>query len=139
MPAGQQFAYIEGLASTRRLIKPADDLIAAPWHKAMTDLAESGALAGVSAAPRRSGRLAGKVYARVQKKAMPMWAAVRSRGTRRSKAYPRGYAYPRLLEFSEKHGHAGWFSRSVEPRLIGQSEAILSVAADEVERRWSRQ
>ncbi len=139
MAAGQQFAYIEGLASTRRLIKPADDLIAAPWRTAMTDLAESGAAAGVSAGPSRSGRLRSRIYARVQQKAFPMWAAVRSRGARRSKAYPKGFAYPRLLEYSQKHGHAGWFSGSVEPRLIGQSEAILSVAADEVERRWSRQ
>ncbi len=139
MPAGQQFAFIEGLDSTRRLIKPADDLIAAPWRGAMTDLAQSGAAAGVSAGPGRSGRLRSRIYARVQQKPFPMWAAVRSRGSRRSKAYPKGFAYPRLLEYSQKHGHAGWFSRAVEPRLIGAAEGALATAASEVERRWSRQ
>lgn len=142
MAAKGEFAYIEGLASLRRLLKPpSDELVNEPWRDAMTELADTGAEAGRSRGPHRSGLMtsAGKLYARVQNKPFPMWAAVRSRAKRKSRKYPRGYSYPTLLEYSSKYGHAGWFTSAVEPRLVGAAEGALAKAASEVERRWGRQ
>ena len=139
MAAGDQFAYIEGLSELRHLLKPPDELVAEPWRQAMTELADQGAEGGIGAAPYRTGKLKSKIFARVQKRPFPMWAAVRSRvrskGKRGTK-YPRGYDYGRLLEYSPKHNHAGWFGRSVWPRLIGAADAVLTRAGNEVAKRW---
>jgi hypothetical protein len=138
MPASQQFAYIEGLNATRRLLKPLSELVDTPWRDAMTELAESGAEGGQARAPYRTGRLREKIYARVQKGPFPKWAAVRSRAKSRGRAGKRGYDYPRLLEYSPKHHHQGWFTSTVYPLLIARAEGVLAKAATAIQRRWGR-
>lgn len=130
--------HILGLNKARRLLMQADEWVSEPWRVAMTDLSESGATAGQGRAPYRTGRLRGRIFARVQKGKFPRWAAVRSRAKSRGRRGRRGYDYPRLLEHSAKHGHKNWFTGSVYPALIGQAEDALAKAGNEIQQRWER-
>ena len=137
-PRLTQFAHIEGLNELRRLISPIDALVATPWKMAMTQIAEDAANAARANAPiGRTGHLKAKIYAKVQKSDMPRWAAVRSRGTRKSLKYPRGYPYPRLLNYSAKHGHQGWFDNAITP-VFAKAAAALAIAGNEIIKIWSR-
>ena len=133
-----QFAEIEGLKELQKKISPPSELLVAPWKEAMANLVEAGVKSGRVGGPRRSGLLISKIYGGIQKKPMPMWGAVRSRAKRKSRAYPRGYSYPRLLNYATKWGHRGWFDRAViEPtmRLAGN---VLEAAARAIGQRWER-
>ncbi len=135
-----QTVTLEGLQALRKLLNPPDELLAAPWKGAMASLVDFGAMFGRTQAPKgRTGKLQRNIKPKVQNKPLPMWAAVRSRGTRkRSKTYPRGYPYPRLLNYSPKHGHEGWFDRGVIEPVIGKADLVLAQAATEIARKWER-
>lgn len=130
-------AYVEGLKELRRILRPPDELLAEPWKRAMTNLSEAGGQAALNAAPVKSGLLRRKIYAKVQKKPFPQWAAARARGTRKSAKYPKGYPYPRLLEFSQRHGHKGWFTTAVQ-QAWNQADAVLAKAGNEIQEIWKR-
>ena len=130
--------YIEGLKELRRLLTPPDELLAEPWKKAMDVLAAKAQEAARAAAPvGQTGVLKARIYAKVQKKPFPLWLAVRSRGVRKSAAYPRGYPYPRLLEYSGKHQHKGWFTSAVQSAWA-MADTMLAQAGDEIEKKWVR-
>lgn len=140
-----QEVSVEGLRGLRRLLTPPDELLADPWKTAMIFLAESGEGKAKAGAPVATGRLREKVGGRVQKKPMPMWVAIRARGLRKARAgatsrsaayYRRGYPYPRLLNYSPKHGHRFWFDTAVSPMLATADEA-LEKAGDEIARLWA--
>lgn len=146
--AGEELAYIEGYDTLRRLLNPPDALIAAPWKEAMTELADEGAKLGVSGAPSRSapvppkgygGPVRNKIKAAVMKGAFPKWAAVRVRAKQRSAKYPKGYDYPRLLEYSDKHGRAGWFDRAAVAPIGQKVDATLTNAANKIAEKWGRE
>ena len=137
-PSLKQTAYIEGLAELRRLINPPSELMAEPWRDAMDALAAAGQAAAQAAAPRgATGQLRVKIFGRVQRKPMPMWVAIRARAKRKSRKYPRGYPYPRLLEVSAKHGHKGWFTAPLMSAMVGRAEQELAKAGDAIQRRWA--
>ena len=146
-PRLTQYAWIEGLDTLRRLLDPPDKLIAAPMKIALTELGQMGAESGKAAAPtyrgppRRKyqpGQTKKRIFAAVDKKAFPRWAAVRSRGARQSMAYPRGYPYPRLLNYAGKYGHAGWFDRGVIAPVMAKADTALNKAANLIATKWGR-
>lgn len=134
----EHFVHIEGLRQLRRLIRPPSNLLAKPWHNAMTDLKEAGERVARRHAPVRTGYLLSKIKSAIQKKAMPMWAAIRVRARRRSHGYPRGFEYPRLLEYSPKHGHKGWFNPPIRSLWGSRARLALTKAGKEIARRWRR-
>lgn len=133
-----QFVRVEGLDTLRRLLNPPDELIAEPWKTALTALAAYGERSGKSAAPYRRGLTQSKIKGSAQKKPMPRWAAVRSRGSNKSAAYPRGYPYPRLLNYAPKYGHVGWFDRGVIEPVMAQANSELNTAANKIASKWGR-
>lgn len=146
-PSLNQYVAVEGLRALQRLLKPPDELLAEPWKFAMTLLAQIGEVSGKRGAPRLSGALRDKIYGRVHKQAFPRWAAVRSRGTAKSKKtgriwksarYPRGFPYPRALNYSAKYGHQGWFDRGVIAPVLARANQVLDRAADQIADKWER-
>ena len=137
MGQSTQFIYIEGLNELRRLLKSRSTWVGKPWKDAMTEMAEIGEKVARRNAPYRSGLLESKIYSAVQKKPMPMWVAVRSRAKRRSRGYPRGFAYDRLLEYSPRYGHMGWFMVRIRAIWDARAAPILNKAAREIERKWN--
>lgn len=130
-----QNAYIEGLNDLRQLLDPPDDLVIKPWREAMQNLVDEGIKGVKASAPQRSGQTQARIFGKFQSKSFPAWLAIRSRGVRKSKAYPRGYPYPRLLNYSTKHGHAGWFDRGITP-MLEKAESALAEAGRVVAQKW---
>lgn len=127
--------HIEGLRELRRLLTPARNLYAKPWSDGMRDLASRGGLAAQRGAPVGTGNLQSRIRTAVQRSPFPSWIAIRNRAVRRSRAYPQGFPYPRLLAFSAKHGHKNWLMRAVMP-VWGRAEATLNRAGNEIAKRW---
>ena len=127
----------KGLKELHALLVPGNALLERPWKAAMEALAEAGAEAARQAAPvGKTGQLKAGIYARVQKGTFPKWVAIRSRAKRKSPKYPRGYPYPRLLEYSAKHGHKGWFSTAIEGAWGQKAESVLAEASNEIAKIW---
>jgi hypothetical protein len=55
----------------------------------------------------------------------------------RSKKYPRGYRYPRLLEYSSKSGHQRWFRGSIKPAQLALSRRV-EAAKRHIAQVWAR-
>ena len=127
-------ARVAGLNELLRLIEPPSNLYGEPWREGMMALARKGEIAAKFAAPVKTGWLKSHIRGVVQRKPMPKWVAIRSRGTN---PHRRGYPYPRLLEFSPKHHHQGWFS-GVKETIIAQVDAALSQISRGILERWTR-
>lgn len=140
--AGQrlnQDVYVEGLNTLQRLLNPPDELIAEPWKFAMIDLVERGKASGRVGAPYRSGVLRANISSRVQARPFPRWGAIRSRGaSRKSKKYPRGFPYPRFLNYAARWGRVGWFDRAVIVPVMAQADGVLAAAANKIATKWGR-
>ena len=124
---------LEGLSALRRLLEPPENLYAKPWEEGMDKLASMGGLAAQRSAPLATGKLQGSIRTRVQKKPFPTWIAIRVGARARKTRYP----YPRLLAFSQKHGHKDWLLKAVQPVWRG-AEDVLRKAGDIIARRWAR-
>jgi hypothetical protein len=115
------------------------DVIAPPWREAMEGIGIIGQAAAVRAAPLGSqpgaGRTISMMYHRVQQKPLPMWVKVATKAKRVSRKYPRGYAYPRKLNYDPRSPIKGWFDKA-----MGQTRAaavkVLDVAAKKMEKAW---
>lgn len=142
-----QTVSLDGMDELRRLLRPIDDLVAQPWRHAMVALVELGRATGQAQAPissgarrvsgrmRQPGRLRQNVRVGLSRNIFPGWAAVRSRGTTSSRNY-KSYPYPRLLNYSQKHGHTGWFDRLIIEPVMSRAGAALDQALNEIERNW---
>ncbi len=137
MPVGKIQIEIQGLKVLQTLLK-GNELYAGPWKEGMERLAEKGGHATRGGAPYRTGRLHDSVRTAVQKRPFPQWAAIRVRAVSktRSTKYPRGYAYPRLLEFSPKHGHRGWMARAMAPVIAG-ADRVLEEIGRKIATKWT--
>lgn len=107
------------------------------WRRGLEGFASRAGLAAQRGAPVQTGHLQGKIRTAVQKKSFPTWIAIRSRAVTRSRAYPSGYPYPRLLAFSAKHGHKDWLINAVRPIWNSAGDALNKIGAD-IARNWSR-
>ncbi len=125
---GARVLHIEGLAELLRKLSPE---LYQPAGKAMLkEISEAAAGAARAGAPRERGKLAGSITGKVNTGAKPAWAAVKVAALN-----PRGYSYPRLLEFSPKHHHRNWLKSAVD-RARGAFAAAIGRAASAVERKW---
>lgn len=128
---------IKGFREVQRALK-GNDLYAKPFSDLMHAIGARGENIAASAAPKgATGLLETKITFGVQKRPLPLWVAVRSRARRRSKKYPRGYPYGRLLNYSPKHGHMGWFTDPLK-RLGSQVQPLMARAASAIEANWRR-
>lgn len=126
---------VEGLAALQRKLRK-EVLLAPPLKYAMTAGTEDAARIVMSRAPRASGRLAASVTTRMDKRPVPTWGRVSVTARRRSKKFPRGFRYPRMLEYSAKSGHKGWFRGASIPARSALSRHVES-AKRMIERIWS--
>ena len=117
---------LEGADRLMDLLK-GDKLLAKPIKNALKAVGTLGKAEGKAHGPRHSGRLVQSIGFRVSSK--PRWVAVTVKATRQ------GFSYPRLLEFSGKHGHRGWFMQAMQA-VMGKMGGILNNAASEIEREW---
>ena len=121
---------IEGLRELRRLVNPPEELYSDAWRRSMQALAAAGEAAARSAAPHGATlRLSRSIRARVQKRPFPLWTAIRV-GARN-----RRYPYPRLLEFSPKHGHKRWLAGAIN-RVWASADRFLGDAGQRILERW---
>lgn len=126
---------VRGLRELQRTLK-GNQLYAEPFRETMQAIGQAGEAVAARSAPKgRTGRLEAQITHAIQKRPLPLWAAIRSRARRRSRKYPRGYVYGRLLNFSLKHGHRGWFTEPLK-RLAGQVQPYLRAAAAKIEQKW---
>lgn len=127
---------VKGLRQLQQQLK-GNDLYAEPWKNLLGAVGQRGENLAASNAPRgRTGALEAKIKHRVQQKPFPQWVAIRSYARRKTKKYPRGFLYPRLLNFSQKHGHLGWFTSPLR-RLQTVAGPLLQQAAREIEANFA--
>lgn len=127
--AGSRTIVIEGLDKILAKTKPE---LYEPSAKAMLgEIAAAGARSARAGAPRLKGKLRGSISPKTNGGPKPLWAVVKVGAVN-----PRGYSYPRLLEFSRKHGHANWLKSAVE-RAQGAFTSAATKAARAVERKWT--
>jgi hypothetical protein len=127
---------VQGLARLQRKLRK-EVLLAPPLAEAMTAGLADAVRIVESRAPRRTGRLAASVTSRLQQKPVPTWGRVSVTARSRSKKYPRGYRYPRLLEYSAKSGHRRWFRDAIKPAQVALSRHV-EAAKRSIERIWAR-
>ena len=127
---------VEGLAELQRKLRK-EVLFAPPLRSAMNATVEDAARIVESRAPRASGRMAASVTTRLDKRPVPTWGRVSVTARSRSKKYPRGFRYPRMLEYSAKSGHQRWFRNAVTPARSVLARHLES-AKRHIERIWAR-
>ncbi len=126
---------VKGIKQLSAALKD-EELYSKPWREGMNAVGQLGERIAASHAPRgATGQLEAKISYGVQKKPFPTWVAIRERARRRSPKYPKGYPYPTLLNYSSKHGHAGWFTRPLG-QLGNQVGPVLNRISKEVEAQW---
>ena len=129
---------VSGLKTLMKMLdNPEGELYGPAWRKGMEDIAAQGGASAERGAPRDAGQLAGSISVDVQKRLFPQWAAIRVKAVRRSKAYPSGFSYPRLLAFSPKHGHRDWLINAVAP-IWNNADKFLERIGQEIARQWGR-
>ena len=126
---------IEGLAALQRKLRK-DVLLAPPLRSAMSATVEDAARLVTSRAPRATGRLATSVTTRLDKRPIPTWGRVSVTARRRSKKFPRGFRYPRMLEYSPKSPHQRWFRGAVIPAKSALARHVEG-AKRAIERIWA--
>jgi len=126
---------IEGLAALQRKLRK-EVLLAPPLQDAVTATVTDTVQLVERAAPRRSGRLAASITHRIDARPVPTWGRVSVTARRRSRAYPRGFRYPRLLEYSAKSHHLGWFRGTFLPARDALRRHVEE-ARRQIERIWA--
>lgn len=113
-----------------------NQLYAQPFRELLGAVGQKGENLAATAAPKgRTGLIEARITHKVQARPLPLWVAVRSRARRRSKKFPRGFPYDRLLNFSPRHGHEGWFTRP----LVALGNAVgplIAATVRQIEQRW---
>ena len=127
---------IEGLPALQRKLRK-DVLLQTPLQVAMSETVSDAVHLVEHAAPRRSGRLAASITHRVDARPVPTWGRVAVTARSRSKKYPRGYRYPRLLEYGAKSPHQRWFRGTVIPARTALRRHV-DAAKRLIERIWAR-
>lgn len=122
---------IPKLNALKRRLKPAEDLYAEPWRDAMHGLAADVEGIARAAAPVRTGALRASITAKAAKTKVPL--SIRTRVRAKS---PRGFPYPKVLEFSNKHHHFRWL-RDAMKAALGKVNARLNTAAKAIEGKWT--
>jgi hypothetical protein len=125
---------VEGLAALQRKLRT-DVLLAPPLTSAMHAAAADAARIVEGRAPRRSGRLADSIQTRVDRRPVPTWASVSVTARRRSRKFPRGYRYPRLLDYSPKSHHQRWFRGAIAPAKNALARHV-EAAKRQIDRIW---
>ena len=121
---------VDGLPQLRRKLK-ADEAYAEEWHDCLEDIAKAAVAAGARVAPRgKTGKTASSMTYKLSAKTTVMSARVVN--TARNKGYP----YPKLLEYSPKHGHQRWLLHALDS-IRGHVTATLNGVGRRIERRWS--
>lgn len=122
---------VHGLKELREKLE-ANKLIARPIRAALQKLADAGKAAAKGHAPRRSGRLDNRVSNKLDPRPLPGYAVIKTDALGDNR-----YGYPRMLEFSPKHGHKDWLLNALDS-VRNQAASLLSEAAREIESTWGR-
>ena len=128
-PSGARVVTVEGLSELLAKLTP--ELYQEAGKAMLKEIADAGATSARSGAPRMSGKLGGSIKPKVNPGAKPAWAAVKV-----GALSPRGYPYPRLLEFSPRHHHANWLKSAMD-RASGAFSSAVGKAASTIEGKWS--
>ncbi len=117
---------LEGVERLHRALD-SDRLITKPAKKALAEIGKIGKSEAKGGAPRLSGKLSSSIGYRVESHASYVKVNVTAR---------RGsVSYPRILEFSGKYGHKGWFMTQLKD--VGRwASKVLNDFADDIEKAW---
>jgi hypothetical protein len=127
---------VEGLPALLRKLRK-DVLLAPPLQAAMSATVTDAVHIVERAAPRRSGRLRTSITSKVDARPVPTWGRVSVTARRRSRTHPRGFRYPRLLEYSGQSPHQRWFRGAVIPARAALRRHV-DAAKRSIERIWAR-
>ena len=116
------------------------------WNAGMDDLRRVAVVSAKAAAPVDTGRLQQSIVGTMARGPFVKWVRIRVRAraarpasTRQmtTRGRHRGWqaTYPRLLEYSGKHGHKGWFSNAVN-RAWANADRILNKIASNIAKKW---
>lgn len=153
MAAGLKMSInIKGFKETERILNT-EELAGPPWRTFMEAVGALGADAIRAGAPMRSGLTINRTSHKVQNKPLPRYSVFKTSALKRGKAYPGGYPYPRITNYSpyamnrvgkdgarvstKPNPNRGWFERSIK-RVERGVEALLQHAADDIARRWGQ-
>lgn len=100
----------------------ADKLIVRPMRKALGEIGKVGKTESKAGAPRRQGTLSQSIGYRVDSKARYVAFQVSAKRG--------GVSYPRVLEFADKWGHAGWLMSAMKGVKRWASGALQGAARD---------
>jgi hypothetical protein len=107
------------------------DFIYKPVKKALAKVGQAGKRAAQGAAAVHTGQMRQKISYRVNtRKKEPRFVVISARAVN-----SRGRSYPRVLEFSPRHGHKGWMLGAVQG-IRGDINSSMADAAGEIEREF---
>lgn len=130
MPNAYEFKLEGASALVARL--EAEGLIGKPIRRIFSKLGIQGKQAAKSMAPKATGRLSASITTRMSGRAVPKFVAVLVKATN-----SRGYSYPKLLEFSFRHGHRNWLLTAFQGAM-GGLHSFMNDAAKVIEDDWKK-
>jgi hypothetical protein len=115
------------------MAKLAPELYADELAEGMAELGARAVEVARSVAPvGETGRLRDRLQYRLSDQRPPRFVVVKT-----DARSPRGYPYPRRLEFERKSRHRNWLLKAMRGALE-EFGTLLESVADRVERRWRR-
>lgn len=131
---------VEGITQLQRKLRK-EVLLAPPLREAMQATVVEAAQLVEARAPRgpgaHGGTMAASVTHRLDARPVPTWGRIAVTARRRSRKFPRGFAYPRLLEYGPKSRRRGWFRGALIPAQ-GVLARHIERAKRHIEAIWSR-
>ena len=133
MAAVKYEVEVQGMRELVARLNP-DKLLSRAIKKAMSEVGKEGRAQAKAIAPRDTGRLAGSITYKLSRP-LPLTDIPRGVAVVVKALSPRGYYYPRRLEFDPRSRHRNWFMGAMESAR-GKFEGMLRSAASDIERRF---
>ena len=121
--AGYQFK-LEG-ADALILKLQSENIVGKPLRKIFSRVGRTAKSAVKAAAPKDTGRLRASISTKMSGRKVPSFIAVKVSETRD------GYSYPKLLEFSTRHGHRNWLLNAFSASF-GRLPGVMDDIAREI-------
>jgi hypothetical protein len=139
VPVGKVHVRLENFAEIKAKVRDGgESMYGDPMEDAMVVIGDTAVhdARQVASGFRVSGQNAEKIrYAVAPTRPFPTWVKVEAYASRKSRRYPRGYKYPRLLNYGPKSRHRGWLTNAIVA-LQPAAKRLLEAVGRAIELKW---
>lgn len=128
---------VTGLAQLKAKVRDSGEpLYGAPMVEAMEMTGYKAEDVARQYAPVRTGRLKGGIRHTLSPvRPLPAWVKIETTARAKSRRYPGGYPYPRLLNYWNRSSRFHWLNNAIEATKPA-IEGLLNAVAKAIELKW---